>query len=335
MWNTIGHEWAIELLSREIANQRVAHTLLISGPAHVGKTHLARELAAALNCLGEHPPCLQCTACRKTLADAHPDILLIEPDNGRIKIEQIRRLQHELALSPFEGRWRVCILTDFQSATREASNALLKTLEEPPGRSILILTALDAGLLLPTIVSRCQLFSLRTVPQDVIARVLVERWHANEERADLLARISAGRVGWAISAMDDPGLLEARERQLDLTLALLQQGPADRIRLAEESSKARENPTDLAHLWQTWWRDVMLVCAGCEGLVVNVDYADLLAETARQCGLARATQAARACEELVDQLEHNVNLRLALEVLFLGWPRISTSTEMQRVPESA
>ncbi|MBN1400649.1 MAG: DNA polymerase III subunit delta' [Anaerolineae bacterium] len=333
MWNTIGHEWALALLNRAIADKRVAHTILITGPAHIGKTHLARELAAALNCSGEAPPCLQCTACRKTLSDAHPDVMLIEPDNGRIKIEQIRRLQHELALSPFEGQWRVCILTDFQSATREASNALLKTLEEPPGRSVLILTAIDAGLLLPTIVSRCQLLSLRAVPQDVIARALVERWQASEAHADVLARISAGRVGWAISAIHDPRLLEERRRQLDIIPAALQHGPADRILVAERLSKSEANITDLAHLWQTWWRDVMLVSAGCEGLVANADDANLLAEAAQQCGLVQATQAARACEALVDQLEHNVNQRLALEVLLLGWPRIRLPEAEARAPE--
>ena len=324
MWTTIGHEWAIDFLQRAIDSERVAQTYLVTGPRHVGKTHLVKELAAALNCTSEHPPCGSCSACRRTLSNAHPDVTLIEPDNGRIKIDQVRQLQHELSLSPFEGRWRVSIVTDFETATREASNALLKTLEEPPARVVLALTARDASLLLPTIVSRCQVLPLRSVPPDTIAAALVARWQADPQVAQQLACIAAGRVGWAVSAAQDGELVTERDELLDDLVALLEQGEADRILYAERLSKKSGLGT-VAHVWQTWWRDVMLVCAGCQYLIVNQDRMATLQQVALQTSLGAAQHAARGSMELLAQLQQNVNTRLALEVLLLGWPQLRST----------
>jgi len=302
MWQTIGHEWATVLLQRAIDTNHVAHAYLFTGPANVGKTHLAKEMAAALNCTGHMPPCGSCRACVKVAQGTHPDLLLIEPGKGSIKIDQIRELQRQLALSPYEGRWRVAVIADFQAATVEAANALLKTLEEPPARVVLILTATDASLLLPTIVSRCQLLPLRGLPFQQIERVLIDRWHERPDLARLLSRLSGGRIGWAISAAEAPSVLAQRQRQIEELQSLLQQGRAAKIQAAE--------------------RDLVLICSGCEELVVNIDHLDTLRQQASVCDLPSAEAATRATEATLAQIEQNVNTRLAMEVLLLSWKRI-------------
>ncbi len=319
MWQTIGHEWAVEFLGRAIRTQRVAHTYLFAGPANTGKTHLAKELAAALNCVGDHPPCGVCEACLKTMQGSHPDVTLVEPEGDKLKIDQIRDLQRNLSLSPYEGRWRVCLMTDFQTATVEASNALLKTLEEPPSRVVLILTAIDASLLLPTIVSRCQVLPLRAVPLWEIERALIERWNVPEEQARLLARLSAGRIGWAIRAVQDAAILSRRQQRLGELQSLFLKGRAARIMAAERLSE-REDLPETIKLWQTWWRDMILLCAGCGDLVANLDYLDVLHQQAKQSDLVAIEKSLRNAEAALYQLEQNVNPRLALEVLLLSWP---------------
>jgi DNA polymerase-3 subunit delta' len=214
----------------------------------------------------------------------------------------------------------VCIVTDFQTATREASNALLKTLEEPPARAVLILTARDASLLLPTIVSRCQVLALRAVPSQTIASALTSDWQLAPAASERIARLAAGRVGWALSAAQDDEVVSARSEHVKQLVSLVGQGEADRIQYAERLSKAAALEP-LAHIWQTWWRDVMLACAGCDQLVVNRDLLESVQAVAQQTNLESAQQASRASIELLDQLEQNVNARLALEVLFLGWPQ--------------
>jgi DNA polymerase-3 subunit delta' len=321
MWTTIGHDWAVAFLQQAIASGRVAHAYLITGARSVGKTHLALDLAAALNCTGAEPPCGHCAACLKTAALAHPDVTLVQAEGGRIKIDQARELQHTLALSPFEGRWRVCIVTDFETATREASNALLKTLEEPPSKVVLVLTATDATMLLPTIISRCQVLALRPVPTAAIQAALEQRWQLPAERASLIARLAAGRMGWAAQAVADAQVLARREQQMNTLLELVQAGRTGKLELSERLSAAGDL-MELIHVWETWWRDVLLLCSGCGHLVVNQDLADALQQVADQVGLAQARACLRSTEAVLDQLDHNANARLALDVLFLRWPRV-------------
>jgi DNA polymerase-3 subunit delta' len=318
MWRIIGHNWAVDLLQRAIQNERVAHAYLITGPANVGKTSLAIELAAALNCTGDAPPCGSCKSCTKVARATHPDLVIVEPEDGHLKIDQMRDLQRELSLSPYEGRWRVCIITDFQTATAQAANAMLKTLEEPPARVILILIATDSSSLLPTIVSRCQVLPLRAVPTEQIEQALTERWSVQAESARVLARLSAGRIGWAIQAAKDAAIMEQRRQDLETLLDLLRQSTAGRLEAAENLSK-REDLTEVLRLWQTWWRDVMFVGLECEELVVNVDYMDALREQASRYNWTQAEQALGGVQDTLQQLTENVNPRLSLEVLFLGW----------------
>ncbi|MEA3406965.1 MAG: DNA polymerase III subunit delta' [Chloroflexota bacterium] len=322
MWTTIGHEWAVDYLRGAIKSQHISHAYLFTGPANIGKTHLAREMAAALNCLGDVPPCGTCSACIKTERGTHPDVTIVEPEGGRLKIDQVRELQHTLSLSPVEGRWRVCIITDFQKATTEAANALLKSLEEPPSRVVLLLTATDADLLLPTIVSRCQVLALRPVPLARLEKALRERLNGDEERARLIARLSAGQVGWALSAIEEGNRLEKRREHMETLLELLGQGRAARIQAAERLSKAGDL-VEIIKLWQGWWRDLLLVSSNCEDLVVNIDFLDSLRQIAQQYAFVEAEAAVRDLEATLEQLDRNVNARLALEVLLLGWHQVA------------
>jgi len=322
MLRTTGHDWAVRLLRAAVAEGRVAHAYLVTGPDGVGKRHLARYLSAMLQCASDAPPCGVCGACLRIAQDVHPDVNVVAPNEGHIKIDQVRAVQHELSLSPYEGRRRIAVFLDFDTATPEAANALLKTLEEPPARDVLILTATDPSLLLPTVVSRCQNLPLRSVPREEIAHCLAERNLASPERAELLARLSAGRIGWAIRAAENPGLLEERDADLVLLQEALSERRAGRLRLAEQQAQDDKRLPALLRLWQTWWRDLLLICGGSEGLVTNTDRLGALREYAAQCDLQAAGAALRSVNTALQQLEQNAPPRLVLEVMFLGWPTL-------------
>lgn len=331
MWEIIGHEWAVAYLQRTIETNRIAHATLFAGPAHAGKTRLALTFAAALHCRSEaERPCGVCRACVETLAGVYPDLLLIEPDNGRIKIDQVRQIQRELSLRPYNSRWRVCIITEFETTTNEAANALLKTLEEPPPHAVLLLTALDAGLLPPTIVSRCRVLTLRRVADRGIAQALVERFQADPQRASEIARLSAGRVGWAIRACQDPALLEQHSADVQLLIELMSKGPAARLKAAEEIAK-RPDVRPALFEWQIVWRDVMLLAAGCDNdLVVNQSQLPALRRLAAQFGLELASAAAARAQQTIGQIAQNVNVRLALDTLLLGWQQPLSQSSLER-----
>ena len=320
MWQVVGHEWTVKLLERSLANGRTAHAYLLLGLPQVGKTTLALNFAQALNCLDEHKPCGQCRSCLKIAHGNHPDVRVIEAVNGTIKIDQIRAMQREVTLSPHEGRWKVYIIHQMERATTEAANCLLKTLEEPPSQVILMLTASDVDQLLPTIISRCQLLNLRPPSMLLVQKALEERWGIDPERARLLARLSGGRLGWAVRASEDEAILRKRGRRLDEMVDLMGQGRVKRLRYAQHLSTSPEGLREVLDLWLSWWRDLLLIKGGSSIEITNVHRETTLRSQARGYSLAQVWDFIEALRAAVWQLEHNANTRLALEVLMLSLP---------------
>jgi DNA polymerase-3 subunit delta' len=290
----------------------------------VGKTTLARALAAALLCQGEgDPPCGACRACRLVASGNHPDLHVLESERAgaSLKIEQVRDLQHQLSLTPVEARWRVAILRRFEEATTSAANALLKTLEEPPPYVVLAVLASDADRLLPTIVSRCQQVPLRPLPVGVVREALIERWNAVPEQAELLAHLSGGRLGWAVRTLDDRAALQRRARRLDDLDRLLSAPVVERFRYAERLARDAVATQETLDLWTGWWRDVLLLAAEADAPLTNVDRRGALRDHARRFGVERSGAVVEALRSAADRLSRNANARLTLEVLMLDLPR--------------
>ena len=122
--SVIGHKWAVDLLKRQAATERVPQALLLTGPHNVGKSTVARFFAQYLNCEAVGRPCGECVSCRKVISGNHPDVRVWDDNDEAIKIDQIRALQRELALSPYEGQYRGALLCNFERATLSAANAL-------------------------------------------------------------------------------------------------------------------------------------------------------------------------------------------------------------------
>jgi DNA polymerase-3 subunit delta' len=251
----------------------------------------------------------------------HPDVHVIDEPESSIKIGQIRDLQMEMNLAPFEGQRRVYILCNFQQATPEAANCLLKTLEEPPPRVILILTAPQAEMLLPTIISRCQVLNLRPLPTDQVRQALEEHWGLEPRRAHVLARLSGGRIGWAISASQDDALLRSREKYLVALEQAIRQERSDRVGLAQQLSQNPQNLAEVLDLWEGWWRDLLLAKSGTLQALVNVDRQQTVSNEAQHYTLNEIQSCLRSIEHAAQQIEQNVNATLAMEVLLLSMPR--------------
>lgn len=346
----VNHRWAVESLEHAIQTGRNAHAFLITGPHSVGKTTLARALARRLLCQANDnpalsrnpPPCGECRACAKTQKGVHPDVMTLEGVPSReyygkhgssvpprkserekriLLVDQIRELQKWLATAPFESKYKLAIVRRFEDANEEAANAFLKTLEEPPPYGVLILTAQDAGILLPTIVSRCQPLALRPLASETIERALVDRWHAEPAQAQLLARLSGGRLGWAVRALESPDVLTARTEALDSLNGLVQEGRAERITRAEGLAKDAASLPQVLETWQTWWRDVLLLASDPDARITNVDYIAALERQAERIPLADVHGALEATREAARQLGQNANARLVTEVLALRLPR--------------
>lgn len=280
-----------------------------------------QDTGATWESIAALPPCGACRACLKAAKGAHPDIHLVAPEATRrgIVIEQVRQLEHAAGLRPYEAHYKAFILLNVEAMTEAAANALLKTLEEPPQDTVLILTASDSAQVLPTIASRCQEVALRPVPAEEIAAGLVTRG-VDAAQAQLLARLAAGRPGWALAAASDPSLLEARQEQLSSLEQLLPQPPVRRLPIAATFSDAASTKAVL-DLWLTWWRDALLVKQGCADLIANVDRLPQLEQIGATHSTHACWQALKRIQETRQQIDANANVRLAVEGLLLALPQ--------------
>lgn len=321
----MGQDKAKKMLCRSLESASTGHAYLFRGPAGVGKKRAARTFAALLNCLSpiDGDACSTCVACRKLQTGSHPDFLVVEPDKGTIKINQIRELKKSLRFPALEGRRRVIILPDIHSTLRrkEAANSLLKTLEEPPEDTVLILTADEAGDILPTILSRCQTIPFHSLPIDQVAVFLVKEHDITLEQATVLAAIAEGSLGQAVFLLES-GLLEERA-QIAETLCRKRAGDPTAamalLDMAEKAADLKENLEELLRLLTVWFRDLILLQTGVEGRFrVNHDLDFLLPEASRRWQLPKLLRNLEHLQEARKQLGHNCRPTLVCEVLFFA-----------------
>ena len=306
----IGHQDTLEQLYHAIASNRVAGAYLFVGVANVGKETVALHFAKTINCLtSDTGACGTCLSCRKADDGNHPDLQIIRPSGAWIKIDQIRELQKRIIYRPLEGVRKVYILTEAERMNLEAANCLLKTLEEPPADSVLILLTTNIEALLPTIRSRCQIIPFHPLVVSELAGHLMERFDINEPQAFSIATVAGGAVGKALTLLQ-----EGAEFDDEIPEIMTAGNRLDAFRIAE---KWAAQPEALDHL-VTWYRDLVLLHQGAPAdLLTHVYHAEELRQLATRYSRLQLQSAIKAIFETKAMLQRNVNATLALEVLAL------------------
>lgn len=318
------------LLRTAVRSARVSHSYLFVGPPGVGRFDAALAFAQLLNC--ERPDgdaCGECRACKRIAAGQHPDVRVIDVDRGLlldpedstrtgIGIKQVLALRHEVVYPPYEGRWKAYIFVNADKMTTEAANSLLKVLEEPPPRVVIILIAESTVPLLPTVVSRCQLVRFILMPAPTIERALVDRLGVSKGRARFIAALAGGQFGRAVVWATSEEALQRREQMLDLLDRLERADTLERLDAAEELAREKEQLPELLDIALLWFRDLLVwQQTGSEEQLINLDRRDRIVELAAQLPAAVLNARIDAVEEAKEALRRNVHPRLILETLFL------------------
>lgn len=317
----LGQEPAIKFLKNSLERGKVAHAYLFYGIEGIGKEKTARALAQALNCLSPQgvEACGECRSCLKMESGAHPDVILIKPNGAFIRIEQIRSFKRQLIYKPLEGRYRIAIITNADLLNKESANCLLKTLEEPPDTSIIILMATDINELLPTIVSRCQAVLFRPLSPALISEYFCS--HRNNkfppEQAALLASLSGGSLGKAVGLADSP-LMEMRRDICIKLISLSRRDMESLLLLAEDLAGRKEELPEILAMLKTCLRDSLFLRQGLdERHLINKDLKEMLFEGARRWTEKQLIHSLDLLYGAEQAITRNYNRRLILENLFL------------------
>lgn len=336
-WPVTGHHVAVDLLARAVKSGDVAHAYLITGPAGVGRSTLALTFASALSCgmAVDQRPCGHCSSCRRIARGIYPDVSVTnlasqatgssdaDRKNTRISIDVIRELRASISLRPLEGDWRVAIIEDADLLSRDASDGILKTLEEPPPFVVIVLIATESEALPETIRSRCLHIPLGPLSRQEIIGVLTSRG-IDATQAAVIASISRGRIGQALDLAADADALAARRDAVDACLKMIDDplvALGGARRMAESFRRGqREQVQQQLDLLVGLWRDLLLVKTGCSDRVVNADIADRIAVIADRWEPAEIQSGLKATFQTLTDLSANVQPRLALDHMVVQWP---------------
>jgi DNA polymerase-3 subunit delta' len=321
--NILGHSKPIEFLQRAIKNEKVVNSYLFLGSEGIGKKYVALQFAKALNCLeGEAErgeACDHCSSCKKIDHALHPDILIIEPEGQNIKVEQVRQLQRDLAYRPYEGKRRVCILTAADRMAPNMSNILLKTLEEPPLHTLIILLANNSRFILPTILSRCQPIRFNPLPIPLVSKWLMEGKGFNETNAHLLASLSEGSPGKALEIQEE--ILQIPREELLKEWVGLKSLSIERMwGWVESLPSQRENLLLMLEVAKTLLRDLVMVkTLKKQSKLIHSDLLQVMEPMATTWSLSSLLKRMEILHQTMLAIKANANTSLALETMMLSW----------------
>ncbi len=320
----IGNDHNKRILQRLLERGQPGMTLIFAGPDGVGKRQFALTMAKVANCQRpvQHPVpdnCDECPVCRRIDAGTFGDVTVIGPDGAYIKIAQTRELAEEVQFRPREGRQRFFIIDEADRLREEAANSLLKTLEEPPSTSTIILITSRPDALLVTIRSRAQRLNFRPLSMTAMEAYLTAHYKRPAADTALLARVTGGRIGQA-TAIDISEY--RRERREIIGLIELIAAGSDRFRLLKAAEyfgkQERDEFERKIDLMTQVLRDIFLLATGAAPeSVINFDVLDRLEPLARNTGTARLTGWVAGFDRLRAGLRINLNRQLATEAMLM------------------
>ncbi|HHU48100.1 MAG: DNA polymerase III subunit delta' [Caldicoprobacterales bacterium] len=318
--NIIGQSPLIASMERILASGRIVHAYLFTGPAGAGKKTMSSLFAQALLCTNiEDKPCYTCRTCRQFASGNHPDVFWVrrQEDKTAIVVDQIRDLQAAIKVKTYQAGKRICFIENAHLLTQQAQNALLKTLEEPPPDTLFLLLAENTSALLPTILSRCQVFRIGSLSGEDIIEILSSRLSVKKEDAAVIAALSQGNPGKALALAEDETFQSCRKILIE---GLSQAGSVRILDLYGVFADNRDRVEDLFNILQLWIRDLLIFKeTGKWKLIINLDQTALLRMQVSHFTSAALKDMIEKVEESRTMLKRNSNYQITIENMLLSF----------------
>jgi DNA polymerase-3 subunit delta' len=317
----IGHAQPQRFLQAALETGRLGHALLFHGEDRIGKRLVAKVVAQAINCeavpaLSPPDACGICRSCHQIDIGSHPDVTIIQATSGKGETDQTREIESRFIYRPLIGSRKIVILDNADLLRQEAANALLKTIEEPPPESLIILVSAYPECLLPTIRSRCQELRFAPLAIGLVKDLLIQQRRLSESDARFLSVISGGRIGLALEANVEEFRAQ-RAALLEMVSRDCLESVASLFKVAEAIAKSEHADEALGWL-AAWFRDLAIVKVGGDhSRLINSDCLDDLQRLAARLTTETILELAAFVETLQEGMERNVNKQLTLEGLLL------------------
>ena len=317
----IGHDDIIRHLKNAIETGKVSHSYIFTGEPGSGKKLLAGAFAAALQCeSGESEPCMTCDSCKKVIGKNHPDIITGTHEKpGSISIDEVReQVIHDVDIKPYCSPYKIYIIPDAEMMTVQAQNAILKTIEEPPEYAVILLLTSNIDSLLPTIRSRCVRLDLKVVDDGLVKKYLMEHLQVPDYQAEIDASYAQGSIGKAKEAATSQEFADMTANALKILKYANTMEVYELTEAIKTLTMDKNNINDYLDIFQFWFRDVLMFKATREidNLVFKQEI-NFIREQASERSYENIEKILEALEKTKVRLRANVNLELALELLFL------------------
>ncbi|MFA9422779.1 MAG: DNA polymerase III subunit delta' [Sedimentibacter sp.] len=312
-----GQEEIKSSLIKSIKNNQVSHCYIFEGPKGMGKYDLALIFAQSLLCIDfNEEPCNVCRNCIKINSMNHPDLHIINQEESSIKRENIDELIDSVYKKPYESNKKVYIIKDAHSMTTQAANTFLKTLEEPPGDSVMILLTTNVNLLLPTIISRCQIIKFRNICKQTIKDYLKEHFNSTEETIELASNYSKGILNKAVNIINgNDNILKDREEIIKLFDKIICTDSKIIYEVENYFEENKDNIDLIIEIMMLWIRDVMFVQNNIDNLVINIDFKPLAKKHAERMRIN--TNIIEYLQYTSENIKSNVNYKLTIDNMLL------------------
>ncbi|MBI5192208.1 MAG: DNA polymerase III subunit [Nitrospirae bacterium] len=308
-----GQDRAITILKRAIANGRIANTYLFYGPDGTGKKGIAVNFAKVLNCPNYvDDACDACVSCRKINQGIHPDITLITTEKGEIKIGVIRDIISGMAYQPLEAKKRVIIVDDADKFNLSSSNAFLKTLEEPPLDTVIILVTASPDMLPQTVLSRSHKITFANIQPHIISEILINKFGFSTDNAEFAAYLANGSISRAVSFSTE----DVKKVREDVTrvIAGIDGNPGALFDLSDKYTKDENNFYDVLYWFYTYFRDVLIFKSrGNSDLFINKDMKENIFRTNDSMTVERLLYFMDFLKSIYKGQERNMNKQLAMD----------------------
>ena len=323
----IGQEQIKEHLMNAVKGGKTSHAYMIQGERSSGKEFIARVFAMALQCesRAQNPekvePCNECHACKQALSENQPDIIRVTHEKpNTIGVEDIRtQINQDIIIKPYSSPYKIYIINEGEKMTPQAQNALLKTLEEPPAYAIILILTTNLEAMLPTILSRCVVLSMKPAPDEAIRNYLMQELRVPDYKADVCVAFARGNVGKAKALATSEEFDNIKADAVALLKYITEMDVSEIVLAIKRISEYKFNIDDYLDIIAVWYRDVLLFKATNDANhLIFKDELQYIRKVADRSTYEGIENIIRSIEKAKARLKANVNFDLTMEMMLLS-----------------